>query len=191
MMNENVVKAIGSSIEQVLEIDKGGNKVVWGRYLQVRVLINVHTALKRGTKVTISGGGQALAVFKYERLPDFCFVCGKLDHQENECDEAVKAMKLYGGVSREYSPWLKVEGQHPKVGCIGFLSKNEILEGGGKQLGVGRPTNRSEERMAGYPSMAIGGSRRIEDEGNVDRGKGVITENCVGGAIFQMVKSLH
>ena len=52
MMNENVVKAIGSSIEQVLEIDKGGNKVVWGRYLQVRVLINVHTALKRGTKVT-------------------------------------------------------------------------------------------------------------------------------------------
>ena len=36
MMNENVAKAIGSSIEQVLEIDKGGNKVAWGRFLRVR-----------------------------------------------------------------------------------------------------------------------------------------------------------
>ena len=76
MMNDNVAKAIGSFIGQVLEIDKGGNKVAWGCYLRVRVLINVYMALKRGTKVTTLGGGQVLAVFKYERLLDFCYICG-------------------------------------------------------------------------------------------------------------------
>ena len=36
--------------------------------------------------------------------------------------------------------------------------------------------------------MTIGGSRRIEDEGNVGRGKGVIIGNRDGGAIFQIGK---
>ena len=58
-------------------------------------------------------------MFKYERLPDICFVCGRLDHKESECDEAVRARKIYGGVSREYGVWLKVNGQHPKSGSIG------------------------------------------------------------------------
>ena len=80
MMNENVARAIGSFIRQILVIDKGGDKVVWGHYLRVRILINVMKPLKRGTKVKSSGGEQVLVAFKYERLPDICFVCGRLDH---------------------------------------------------------------------------------------------------------------
>ena len=55
-------------------------------------------------------------MFRYERLLDICFVCGCLDHQESESEEAVKARKIYSGVVREYGLWLKADGQHPKVG---------------------------------------------------------------------------
>ena len=115
-MNNKIALVIGKSIEEVLEIDSGRDRVAWGRFLRVRVLINVHKALKRGTRVNTSSGGQALAVFRYERLLDICFVCGSLDHQKSECEEAVKARKIYGGVVREYGQWLKAAGQHPKVG---------------------------------------------------------------------------
>ena len=42
-MNEKVAQAIGKSIVEVL--DNGGEKAAWGRYLRVRILINVHKAL--------------------------------------------------------------------------------------------------------------------------------------------------
>ena len=63
-----------------MEIDNGDGKAAWGRLLIVRVLLNVHKPLKRGTKVSTTRGGKVLAMFKYERLLDICFVCGRLDH---------------------------------------------------------------------------------------------------------------
>ena len=47
----------------------------------------------------------------------------------------MKAMKLFGGVSREYGPWLRVDGQYPKVGGLSIQSRNDIMEGEGKQYG--------------------------------------------------------
>ena len=52
MMNEKVAYASGRSIGNVIEVDNGGDKIAWGRCLRVRILINVHKALKSGTKVS-------------------------------------------------------------------------------------------------------------------------------------------
>ena len=95
--------------------------------------------------MTTSNGGQALTVFKYQRLPDFCFVCGRLDHQESECDEVVKAMKLLGGVSREYGPWLRADGQYQKVGGLSIQTRIDLMEGEGKQYGEGKTKIRKKK----------------------------------------------
>lgn len=42
-------------------------------------------------------------------MSDFCYVCGKLDHSESECPDAIKAMKEGRKVVREYGAWLRVE----------------------------------------------------------------------------------
>ena len=44
-----------------------------GKWLRVRVNINVHKPLKRGKLISVEGGKKVLAWFKYERLPDFCY----------------------------------------------------------------------------------------------------------------------
>ena len=56
----------------------------------------------------IGRNGKVMAIFKYERLPDFCYVCGRLDHQELECDEVVRIKKTGGKVHREYGPWMHI-----------------------------------------------------------------------------------
>ena len=34
-----------------------------------------------------------IAIFKYERLSDFCYICRCLNHQEVDCDEVVRLRK--------------------------------------------------------------------------------------------------
>ncbi|XVF86575.1 hypothetical protein PTKIN_Ptkin18bG0053000 [Pterospermum kingtungense] len=42
-----------------------------------------------GKYLRCPNGQKALALFKYERLPDFCYLCGRLDHQEQDCSYQV------------------------------------------------------------------------------------------------------
>ena len=65
-----------------------------GHYLRIRVCFNVIKPLKRGSRVFVTRIGKVLAIFHYERLPDFCYVCEKLDHQEHDCNEAVCMKKV-------------------------------------------------------------------------------------------------
>ncbi|GAV65581.1 zf-CCHC_4 domain-containing protein, partial [Cephalotus follicularis] len=46
----------------------------------------------------------------YERLPVFCYFCGCLGHQENECNSAALLKKKKRTVEWQYGPWLWVEG---------------------------------------------------------------------------------
>ena len=48
--------------------------------MQVRVNMNITLPIKRGKMISVEGGKIVLALFRYERLSDFCYVCGKLDH---------------------------------------------------------------------------------------------------------------
>ena len=52
----------------------------------------------------MTGGGNVLVIFKYERFLDFCYIYGRLDHQESECDVVVKMRKAGGKAKREYGP---------------------------------------------------------------------------------------
>ena len=136
LMTTKIATVLGESIGDVEEVDADGEKMAWGKFLRVRVAINISKPLKRGTRITIEGKGSMLVVFKYEKLPDFCYVCGCLDHQELECDDVIR-VKIEGGkAKREYGPWLGTES-------------NEIL------------TRRSEGQYArkSIPSKAIHGRR--------------------------------
>ncbi|XVF69665.1 hypothetical protein PTKIN_Ptkin11bG0099900 [Pterospermum kingtungense] len=51
--------------------------------------------------------GKFLAKFKYERLPDYCYICGCFDHQEIDCPMTIQFMKKGLQPSRKYGPWLE------------------------------------------------------------------------------------
>ena len=75
----------------------------------MQVAINISKPLKRGRKISVGGSGSVIDVFKYERLLDFFYICGCLDHQKTECDEVVRIKNEGIKVQREYDPWLRAE----------------------------------------------------------------------------------
>ena len=61
----------------------------WGKYLRVKVNIDTTRKIMRGKKVCIKGNSERWVFFQYERLPNFCYRCGMLDHGEKECFESM------------------------------------------------------------------------------------------------------
>lgn len=43
----------------------------------------------QGKKIKLGDNDHRWVFFKYERLPNFCYICGKLSHGEKECNEVV------------------------------------------------------------------------------------------------------
>ena len=77
--------AIDAKLGEVLEIDVQESGVHWGTCLRVKVHLDVTKRLLRGKKITMEGGESRWVNFKYERLPNFCYQCGLLNHALKEC----------------------------------------------------------------------------------------------------------
>lgn len=54
--------------------------------LRVRVRIDIRKPLKRWLRVDVMrDGNETVIVLRYERLPNYCFLCGRVDHVMKEC----------------------------------------------------------------------------------------------------------
>ncbi|CAN1806584.1 hypothetical protein LINPERHAP1_LOCUS24727 [Linum perenne] len=54
--------------------------------MRLRVSLDIRRPLKREKKVRIEGGECITCTFRYERLPNFCYICGKLGHIDRYCE---------------------------------------------------------------------------------------------------------
>lgn len=84
-MTKKVGLLLWGKADKVLVVDGGEGKLKGAKWLRVRVLFDVTKLLKQGCWLNIANGDCRCVTFKWERVPDFCFVCGCLDHHENDC----------------------------------------------------------------------------------------------------------
>ena len=89
LMTEKIGIVIGESIGEVLKVDFMNDQLAWGKWMRVRVNMNITLSIKHGKMITVEGGKKVLALFRYEKFSDFCHVCGKLDHQDIDCGMSV------------------------------------------------------------------------------------------------------
>lgn len=97
-----------------------------GRYIRVRVTIDVSTPLKPGLYVQFhSSDPQYVLPVLYEKLPDFCFHCGRLRHVFRECEEYV-LVKVEDGSHPPlpFGNWLRA----PTSGFMNQSEKNPATE---------------------------------------------------------------
>ncbi|KAK9101168.1 hypothetical protein Scep_024598 [Stephania cephalantha] len=85
-MTHKVAEYLGNKIGKMVEVDLGALGDCEGKFLRVRVKINLYEPLQVGFKVDFKEAGHKVPlVIQYERLPDFCFYCGGIGHRYVDC----------------------------------------------------------------------------------------------------------
>ncbi|GLU08536.1 hypothetical protein SLE2022_254430 [Rubroshorea leprosula] len=128
-------KNIGGAMGRLIEVDVGEGNIWGSEYIRVRVGIDARRPLRRGMKLTLKGRPLWVS-FWYERLPNFCYCCGMLDHVEQDCEVGLE-LESMGTVERPYNeelraiPWRIRQGRGANSG--GWLrdaSGNPVAEVG-------------------------------------------------------------
>lgn len=89
MMNSETAEAIGDEIREFMDVDTDDGKKAVGRFLRIKVRIDIQKPLMRGVIVIAdSNGAERWCPVAYEHLPDFCYIYGLLGHIANLCDIA-------------------------------------------------------------------------------------------------------
>jgi len=98
---------IGASVGEVMELDVDDNEPGWGTFLRARICVDITKPLPRGRFLHLDNQSLWIA-FKYEKLPKFCFKCGRIIHGKQGCLKAGNSKQLFAGENSQYGPWLKV-----------------------------------------------------------------------------------
>ncbi|XP_062175986.1 uncharacterized protein LOC133881040 [Alnus glutinosa] len=84
-MNSMIGHQVGSTVGLVEEVKANEREMAWGEYLQVQIVIDLTKPLDQGRKLTIKNKSTWI-VFKYEKLPNFCYNYGVVRHGKNGCE---------------------------------------------------------------------------------------------------------
>ncbi|KAK3183281.1 hypothetical protein Dsin_030567 [Dipteronia sinensis] len=102
---------LGGLIGQVLDVDGGASGECVGKFMRVRVRIDIKKPLKRCLRVDIMGdGSETVMVLIYERLSNHCFKCGWINHTTAECTEKEPIPIVNGKAEPLFGIWLRASG---------------------------------------------------------------------------------
>lgn len=96
LMQKELLYKVGRQIGEVVELDNGDNGALLGRFIRIRVRLNVNEPLSKFIRINIMGEEEdTIVLLVYERLPDFCYACGRVGHTVKDCiDETVNKANL-------------------------------------------------------------------------------------------------
>ncbi|XP_057444656.1 uncharacterized protein LOC130736902 [Lotus japonicus] len=77
----------------------------FGDYFRMRVWVNVTIPLRRGQELATEGSQPFQVQFKYEKLRNYCYRCGLLDHVTRECE--LPPLEDETEANLPYGPWLR------------------------------------------------------------------------------------
>ncbi|CAM0950600.1 unnamed protein product [Alopecurus aequalis] len=102
-MNRDNAELIGNRIGEFLEAEVNDAGMAVGEYLKIKVRMEINKPLMRGTTAEVGSRGETRwCPFEYEHLPEFCFTCGIIGHDDKCC-----SISLAKGEQQQYGKWLK------------------------------------------------------------------------------------
>lgn len=164
--------------------------------MRVRVNLPIDKSLRRGGNIAIADGERFWVSFRYERLPTFCYVCGKIGHDEKHCSVKQDGQQ----VDRQYGEWLKAgstnKGGFEHKRSISSKSQESTDEENIRRSWAEEPSNwRSLVQMVGVGTEALQRCQSQKDTDvtmpnplvpkNLDRWDSREKEGCDGRQIIR------
>jgi hypothetical protein len=107
-MNKGVETKVGESLGTLEDVDVARDGGGWGKCLRLRVNIDLHNPLEHGQTLTL-GGKEYWVTFKYEKLPLFCFHCGRILHGRKGCTVKTSQRRYEEEGHKDWGVWLRAE----------------------------------------------------------------------------------
>lgn len=104
-MTETIGKQLGNFFGTFISYDPNNNSSIWRESMRLKIAFDVRRPLKRKKKICRKDGSEWIVQCKYERLGEFCFVCGLVTHIERYCMNRSDSDDN-GGI-REWGVWLR------------------------------------------------------------------------------------
>lgn len=79
-----VAISLGESLGKVI-VPKDTAEMRGGNFMRVRVTIDISGPICLGRRVTFDENNDGWVSFMHERLPNMCYWCGHLTHDDKEC----------------------------------------------------------------------------------------------------------
>lgn len=75
--------------------------------MRMRVIIDISQPLCRGRQVSFDDGSEGWISFKYEHLPNVCYWCGRLTHDEKDCIMWLQSKGSLKVENQQFGQWLR------------------------------------------------------------------------------------
>ncbi|KAK4422121.1 hypothetical protein Salat_2163100, partial [Sesamum alatum] len=129
-LSSNLGHLIGSKLGIVKDVSFVDNSVHSPVSLRLRVSLDVRKPLLRKTKLRSLDGQETIVNFTYERLGNFCYLCGVLGHVDTLCELRYADDFVDPGSPVPYGPWLRAFGSgRPTAGPFNFGRSLSRLRG--------------------------------------------------------------
>ena len=120
-----------------------------GEFIRVKVSIDLSLPLCRGRLVSLSDGKEMWVSFKYEHLPNICYWCGRLTHDDRDCDLWIESEGTLQTEQRAFGPHLRaspfVATRKSAIQVPGYYAEKKKTK-----------TNIPAERSSGEPPVPGG-----------------------------------
>ena len=85
-LNQETGEAVGNSIGKIVQVVDPKDDGLGCEFLRIRVTIDSTKPLSRCCKLWSEGKHIGWALLKFERLPNFCYWCGRVNYNERDCE---------------------------------------------------------------------------------------------------------
>ena len=105
-LSKEVAISIGETLGTVA-VPKDSSEMRGGNFMRVRVTVDITKALCRGRRVSWGSDSDGWVSFKYERLPNICYRCGQLSHDDKDCTLWLQSNGTLAVEQRQFGPWIR------------------------------------------------------------------------------------
>ncbi|KAL0319627.1 UNVERIFIED_CONTAM: hypothetical protein Sradi_5224200 [Sesamum radiatum] len=145
MMNLGMATLIGNRIGSFQDLEADDTGCSWGATIRIRVSLNLHKPLKRSLKLRSLFGQELVVRFTYERLSNFCYLCGRLGHIDKYCEIRFEDGFRDLGTETPFGPWLRAPLRGANRGPTPLLGQMSSSRG----FGQPRPPTRTGAAVFG------------------------------------------